>query len=178
MNGEQRARRRLQLLAVHWRNLADLAARKGAGHLAEDLASEAIMRAAWSESIDEETPLPYLQRTVQNLVVDQYRHAVSLTQLSFRMRDAPGVRSTEDSVADIDLAMRALRRLRDKEGPFVAMLVWRRIVDEAPWSELALEVGMSPSKIQSIVWRAIHALRPWLSRQLRYDERSTRVIQP
>jgi hypothetical protein len=49
--------RRLRLLAPYWAGLAGLAARKGAGHEAEDIATEAIIRAALS-AVHSNGPLP------------------------------------------------------------------------------------------------------------------------
>lgn len=163
-------RGRLHQLAPFWPQLARMAARRGAGQDAEDIATDAIIRAAWSPTLDEQTPLPYLQRIVQNLVVDRYRDAKHRHRVGWEPTTLPRQREIDDHVADSDLAIQALRRLLATEGHLTLLLVWRRVVDEKSWSELAAETGMSPSQVQSRVWRAIRALRPWLMRQVRSRE--------
>lgn len=77
---ERRAHRRLHLFAPYWRYLVGLAARKGAGHEAEDIAAEAMIRAAWADGLEESTALSYLQRTVQDLAIDRRGHAAHFDQ--------------------------------------------------------------------------------------------------
>lgn len=146
--------------------MVGLAARRGAGSESEDIATEAILRAAYSASMDERSPLRYLQRIVQNLTIDRHRRLASQSDQLIRLPvPAAGQRALDDCVADRDLAIRVLRRLYETEGPLTAALVWRRAVDQTSWITLAAEVGMSPSKLQSYVWRAIKNVRPWLQRQ-------------
>lgn len=61
---ERRAQRRLHLFASYRRYLIGLAARNGAGHQAEDIATEAMRRVAWADELEESTALSYLQRIV------------------------------------------------------------------------------------------------------------------
>lgn len=164
--------RRLLLLAPYHPGLVSLARRSGAGADAEDIATDAVLHAALSQRTRTDQPLPYLRRIVHNLVVDRFRDDVYRQRLRHSAALLPRQPALEDDVAVRDLAVRALRRLRHTEGPLTAWLVWRRAVDGLPWSELAAEVGLHPSKVQSTVWRAVRRLRPWLSQQLAAGEAS------
>lgn len=167
---ERRARRRLGALAPHWRSLVALAKQKGAGQDAEDIATEALLRAAWSDTLDDRAPLRFLQRTVQNLVIDCHRRASHREWVGRRAADVARQPPLEDHVINRDLALRTVRRIRDTAGDVTALLVWRRLVDEVAWPQLAAEFGMSPSRVQSSVRRAIQNLRPWLVRQLHHPQ--------
>ena len=109
--------------------------------------------------------MAYLSRIINNLVIDRFR-AEALRDRRYCRDTAPAPRALDDLVATRDLAARVLGRLRATEGSFTAWLVWRRLVDGLAWQELAAEVGLTPSSVQSRVWRALHRLRPWLRRQL------------
>jgi DNA-directed RNA polymerase specialized sigma24 family protein len=158
--------RRLRLLAPYHPGLVSFARRSGAGADAEDIATDAVLYAALSERTRTDQPLPYLRRIVHNLVVDRFRDDACRQRVLCDAALLPSQRAVEDDVAARDLALRALSRLRQTQGPLTAWLVWRRAVDGLTWSELAAEVGLHPSKVQSRVWRAVQKLRPWLARQL------------
>lgn len=158
--------RRLQALAAYHHVLAALARRLGVGDDAEDIASDAVLLTALRGRVHTDEPLPYLQRVVRNLVVDRFREWAHQQRPDLCAGTSPWQPAIDDEIAARDLAHRVLCRLRATEGPVTAWLVWRRLVDGLSWQDLATEVGLSVSSVQSRVWRAVQRLRPWLARQL------------
>jgi DNA-directed RNA polymerase specialized sigma24 family protein len=107
---------RLQSLWSYRPRLVRFALGMGAcSFVAEDIASEALVRAAFARTLAVEVgnPLPYLVAVAGNLMRDEFRRAAHDAALSRRTQVVPRQRDLENEVVDRDYAVRALRRLRD-----------------------------------------------------------------
>jgi RNA polymerase sigma factor (sigma-70 family) len=153
---------RLQSLWSYRPRLVRFALGMGAcSFVAEDIASEALVRAAFARTLAVEVgnPLPYLVAVAGNLMRDEFRRAAHDAALSRRTQVVPRQRDLENEVVDRDYAVRALRRLRDSEpATTVEMLVWL-VEADLTWAELAREFDLTTSAVQSRVWRALARLR-------------------
>ena len=150
---------RWRLLAPYRSRLIGLAVSRGARLDAEDVAQEALLRAAVSQVLDETRPWPYLAAIVTNLARDRYRRSTrDLTLHQHRglvARDS----SVEDDVAHRDDVVSALKALVDMVPMETVVMAWRRYADGATWHEVGREFGRSGSAVESQVRRAMLRVR-------------------
>jgi DNA-directed RNA polymerase specialized sigma24 family protein len=153
---------RLQGMWGYRPRLVGLASRMGVGwDAAEDVASEALVRAACARALAGGVgdPLPYLYVVVVNLARDELRRAARDAAAGRDMRLVPRQRMVEDDVVVRDRAAWALRRLWETEPAVTVAMVVRLVDGDLSWAQLADEFGMSVSAAQSRVWRALVRLR-------------------
>ena len=146
------------------RLLGFLAAR-GAGDAAEDLLHELWLKISTGERGPVASPLSYLFRAADTLMIDRYR---SQRQADKRDRDWSEASSgTEPGVADSPSVERALiardeaRRVAealDGLGPRAAAIFRRHRVDGMPQRRVAEEMGVSLSTVESDLRTAYRVL--------------------
>lgn len=138
---------------------------RGAGEAAEDLLQEIWLKIAARNSGPVASPLSYLFRTADTLMIDRFRSA---RQAERRERDwsethdgaLPGVSdapSVERHLIGREQARLALQTL-EALGPRPAAIFRRHRVDGVPQRLLADEFGVSLSTVESDLRRAYAAL--------------------
>ena len=138
---------------------------RGAGEAAEDLLQEIWLKIAARDSGPIASPLSYLFRTADTLMIDRFRSA---RQAERRERDwsethdgtMPGVSdapSAERHLIGREQARLALQTL-EALGPRPAAIFRRHRVDGVPQRLLAEEFGVSLSTVESDLRRAYAAL--------------------
>lgn len=151
------------VLLAHRAQLIRFLESHGAGDAAEDLFQELWMRVTQRPTGPVGNPLAYLYRTANNLMVDRYR-----SERQARLRDqawteARGAEDTapDPSAEDILLAREELRRLDaalSALGDRAARCFRRFRLDGVPQREIAVELGVSLSTVESDLRRAYAAL--------------------
>jgi len=144
---------------------------RGAGDAAEDLLHEVWLRIAASKSGPVAAPIAYLMRTADSLMIDRYR---SQRQAEKRDRDwsdshtdaSTGVApepSPERRVAAMQEAAKVMGVL-DGLGPRVARAFRRHRIDGMAQRDVAAELGVSLSTVESDLRLAYRALGEWKER--------------
>lgn len=140
----------------------------GAGDAAEDLVHELWLRIRDAPAGPVGQPLPYLYRAANNLMLDRYR---SQRQAVIRERawseatgeTVPG-RSDEPVGERVLIARETLDRAQaalSALGPRVALVFRRHRLDGVPQRDLAAELGVSLSTIESDLRKAAQTLIEW-----------------
>ena len=141
---------------------------RGAGDAAEDLLQDVWLRIAKSASGPVENPRAYLFRAANMAMIDRHR---STTQAARRDRDwsetHPGRvhPSPEGGVAASQEVARVLA-LVDRLGPRAATALRRHRIDGLSQREVAEELGVSLSTVESDLRAAYRALSEWKERSL------------
>ena len=151
------------VLLAHRAQLIRFLESHGAGDAAEDLFQELWMRVTQRPTGPVGNPLAYLYRAANNLMVDRYR-----SERQARLRDQAWTeaRGAEDmapdpSAEDILLAREELRRLDaalSALGDRAARCFRRFRLDGVPQREIAVELGVSLSTVESDLRRAYAVL--------------------
>lgn len=139
---------------------------RGAGDAAEDLLQDVWMKIANVKPGPVSSPLSYLYRAADTLMIDRYR---SRRQAERRDRDwseltADTVTGISDAPsADRQFAAKQLARLVEQlldglEPPRVGQIFRRHRVDGIPQRQIAEEFGVSLSTVESDLRRAYRAL--------------------
>lgn len=146
---------------------------RGAGEAAEDLVQEVWVKISTARRTGPvEAPLSYLFRTADLLMIDRYR---ATRQAEKRDREWTDVNagaeegaslepSAERHVAAAQEAAQVLTML-DRLGPRVAAIFRRHRVDGVAQREIATELGVSLSTVESDLRAAYRALREWKERR-------------
>lgn len=145
---------------------------RGAGDAAEDLVQEIWVKISTGRTGPVELPLSYLFRIADLLMIDRFR---SSRQAEKRDRDWTDVNigtdggvsaepSAERRVAAAQEAGLVLAML-DGLGPRVAAVFRRHRVDGMAQKDVAAELGISLSTVESDLRAAYHALREWKARR-------------
>jgi RNA polymerase sigma-70 factor (ECF subfamily) len=140
-------------------------AARGAGDAAEDLLQELWIRISGANPGPVASPLSYLYRTADTLMIDRYR---SQRQAAKRERDwndassgaQPGV-SDSPSVERHIIGRQQTRLVADeldRLGSRTAAIFRRHRVDGVPQRQVAQELGISLSTVESDLRRAYQAL--------------------
>lgn len=145
---------------------------RGAGDAAEDLVQEVWLRLAAARPGPVASPLAYLLRTADLLLIDRYR---STRQATRRDRDwselnaGDGRGASEAPAADRQLAAReeaqAVQAVLDSLGPRVAGVFRRHRIDGVAQRQVAAEFAVSLSTVESDLRSAYRALRDWKERR-------------
>jgi RNA polymerase sigma factor (sigma-70 family) len=140
---------------------------RGAGDTAEDLLHELWIKLSAQGSGPIAQPLAYLYRAANNLMVDQARsrrQAVSRDQAwteatgsAVDRSDAPGA----DRVLLARDALRGAQAVLDALGERPATVFRRYRIDGAAQRDIAQELGVSLSTVESDLRRAYRALIEW-----------------
>ncbi|MEE4451143.1 RNA polymerase sigma factor [Novosphingobium resinovorum] len=144
---------------------------RGAGDAAEDLVQDVWLRIAASRPGPVASPLSYLFRTADLLMIDRFRSARQSGArdrdwTDLNLGDPPGVSaepSAERRVAAAQEAARVLALL-DGLGPRVAAIFRRHRIEGAPQKVIAAELGVSLSTVESDLRVAYRALAEWRER--------------
>lgn len=145
---------------------------RGAGDAAEDLVQEVWLRISATAPGPIASPLSYLFRTADTLMIDRYR---SVRQAEKRDRDWSELHAGGDGEAsdqpsaerhvvarqDAAQVMAALENL----GPRIAGVFRRHRVDGLSQRQVAEEFGISLSTLESDLRTAYRALREWKERR-------------
>lgn len=145
---------------------------RGAGDAAEDLVQEIWIRISAASPGPIASPLSYLFRTANLLLIDRYR---SVRQSEKRDRDWSELNAGgEGEASDQPSAERHVAALQDAAqvmatlealGPRVAAVFRRHRVDGVPQREVAQEFGVSLSTLESDLRTAYRALTEWKERR-------------
>ncbi|GFE73520.1 MULTISPECIES: RNA polymerase sigma factor [Novosphingobium] len=143
---------------------------RGAGDSAEDLVQEVWLKISRSNPGPVAAPLSYLFRTADLLMIDRFRSA---RQSVVRERDWSDVHagdagaspepSAERRLAAAQEAARVLSLL-ESLGPRVSRVFRRHRIDGAAQKDVAAELGVSLSTVESDLRVAYRALVEWKER--------------
>ncbi|WP_059150495.1 RNA polymerase sigma factor [Novosphingobium barchaimii] len=144
---------------------------RGAGEAAEDLVQEVWLKIAASSPGPVASPLSYLFRTADLLMIDRFR---SQRQAGARDRDwsdvnagdPPGVSAEPSAERRIAAAQEAasVLALLDGLGPRIAAIFRRHRIDGAPQKTIAADMNISLSTVESDLRVAYRALAEWKER--------------
>lgn len=144
---------------------------RGAGDDAEDLVQEVWLRISASARGPIASPLSYLYRSADLLLIDRYRSARQARKRDHDWSDAhaggEGEASAEPSADRTLIARQEAARVMavlDGLGPRVAAAFRRHRVDGMPQRQIAEELGVSLSTLESDMRTAYRALREWKER--------------
>lgn len=165
MAGEQSSGLEEVFLANRERLLRFLKAR-GAGDAAEDLLQDVWLKIAVRDSGPVTSPLSYLFRTADLLMIDRYRASTQARRRENAWIDlqggaVPGVSdapSAERLLIGQDHARLVEQVLAGLAPPRVATVFRRHRIDGVPQRQIAAELGVSISTIESDLRRAYQAL--------------------
>lgn len=145
---------------------------RGAGHAAEDLVQEVWLRLSAAPAGPIAAPLSYLFRIANTLMIDRYR---SVRQAEKRDRDWSEVNAGgEGEASDAPSAERHLAARQDavqllamleRLGPRAATAFRRHRVDGVPQRQVAQELGVSLSTLESDLRTAYRAIAEWKERR-------------
>ncbi len=178
MNGHGRARpgepageatmERSGLEAIFFANRGPLLrflAAHGAGEAAEDLLQELWLKIAAVRPGPIDSPMSYLYRAANNLILDRYRSERQAARRNQDWTDAVGAtvagRSDDPSGDRRLIARQELERVQgvlDSIGPRAAGIFRRHRIDGVGQREIAQELGVSLSTIESDLRKAYRAL--------------------
>jgi len=144
---------------------------RGAGEEAEDLAHEVWLKIAAASPGPVGSPLAYLFRTADLLLIDRYRSA---RQARRREHEWSEINVGDgDGASDAPSAERlaagrqdagAVMRLLDSLGERPAVIFRRHRIDGIAQKQLAAELGVSLSTVESDLRLAYRALVEWKER--------------
>jgi RNA polymerase sigma factor (sigma-70 family) len=149
--------RRWESLLPHRDTVVRLARIRGAGADAEDVAQEALLRAASYPGLDLTRARSYLAKIAANLVVDLHRRSARDERLRLHAGLVPPPRVDSEAVEDRDLAQRATQFVSDMTPELRTILFRRR--DGATWSQIGQELGEPPARAEMRYRRAVLPLR-------------------
>lgn len=145
---------------------------RGAGDAAEDLVQEVWLRIARAAPGPVAAPLAYLMRTADLLMIDRYRSQRQSGAREQAWSDAhvasPGGGSPEPSPERRAIAAQEAAHvlsMLDALGPRVATSFRRHRIDGIPQKEVAAELGVSLSTVESDLRIAYRALVEWKERR-------------
>lgn len=150
---------------AHRDRLLRFLAARGAGEAAEDLLQEIWLKIVARDTGPIASPLPYLFRTADTLMIDRFRAARQAERRERAWSEAndgtaPGISdapSAERQLIGREQARLAMQTLENL-GPRPAAIFRRHRVDEVPQRQLAEEFGVSLSTVESDLRRAYAAL--------------------
>lgn len=122
----------------------------GDAGVAEDLAAEALTRAALRWNRIGDRARPWVVRVASNLAIDHLRHLARRPRVDPDRSDA----RTVDRDRSIDLH-RALRTLPRRQREVVVL----RYVGDLTEAEIAAELGLAPGTVKSHASRGLRSLR-------------------
>ncbi len=144
---------------------------RGAGEAAEDLVQEVWLKISASRPGPVASPLSYLFRTADLLMIDRFR---STRQADVRDRDwtevnagdPPGVSAEPSAERRMAAAQEAARvmALLDGLGQRVATIFRRHRIDGTAQKAIAAEMGISLSTVEADLRVAYRALAEWKER--------------
>ncbi|MGF7153309.1 RNA polymerase sigma factor [Novosphingobium gossypii] len=144
---------------------------RGAGEAAEDLVQEVWLKISASRPGPVASPLSYLFRTADLLMIDRFR---STRQADVRDRDwteinagdPPGVSAEPSAERRLAAAQEAARvmALLDGLGQRVAAIFRRHRIDGTAQKVIAAEMGISLSTVEADLRIAYRALAEWKDR--------------
>jgi RNA polymerase sigma-70 factor (ECF subfamily) len=138
-----------------------LARRRGAGADAEDVAQEALLRAASQPGLDLDRAFSYLAKITSNLVLDLHRRArkeqLLRTHAGLASRPCP----PDEDVEERDLARHAARLVSSLAPELRSILFLRR--DGATWPQVGAKLGQRAATAEMRYRRAMLPLRQQLA---------------
>jgi RNA polymerase sigma-70 factor (ECF subfamily) len=164
MAGGSTPAQRWAALVGHRDNIVRLARRRGAGADAEDVAQEALLRAAGNPDLDLGRAHSYVAKVAVNLVIDLHRRATREQRLCSHAGLAPQQCHYDQQVEEIeerDVARQAARLVSRLAPELRDILLLRR--DGATWSQVGAELGQPPATAEMRYRRAMLPLRRRLS---------------
>jgi RNA polymerase sigma factor (sigma-70 family) len=151
------------VLLAHRAQLIRFLEAHGAGDAAEDLFQELWMRVTQRPVGPIGNPVGYLFRAANNLMVDRYRAECQSRARDHAWTEAGGLedKALEPSAEEQLIAREELRRMNDvlaSLGDRAARCFRRFRLDGIPQREIAVELGVSLSTVESDLRRAYAAL--------------------
>lgn len=153
------------VLLTHRAALLRFLAAHGAGEAAEDLLQELWLRVTAVDTGPISQPLAYLYRAANNLMVDRFRARQQAAKREQAWSDAsvgseqeqaavPGADRTLVARETLDRAQQVL----DGLGPRAAAIFRRHRLENVPQRDIAREMGVSLSTVESDLRRAYAAM--------------------
>lgn len=145
---------------------------RGAGDAAEDLVQEIWVKISTGRVGPVELPLSYLFRTADLLMIDRFRSARQADKRDRAWNDAhvgaEGGASAEPSaerrvVAAQEAAM--VLAMLDRLGPRIAAVFRRHRIEGVAQKDIAAQMGVSLSTVESDLRTAYRALKEWKDRR-------------
>jgi RNA polymerase sigma-70 factor (ECF subfamily) len=155
---------RWDVLVAHRESVVRLARRRGAGADAEDVAQEALLRAASNPQLDLDRAHSYLAKVATNLVIDLHRRAVKEQALCTHAGLMPRPCPSDEEVEERDLARQAARLAATLPADLRSILLLRR--DGATWPQVGKQLGQHPATAEMRYRRAMTPLRRQLGGEL------------
>jgi RNA polymerase sigma-70 factor (ECF subfamily) len=155
--GGATAAQRWAALVTHRESVVRLARRRGAGADAEDVAQEALLRAASHPGLDLARAYSYLAKVASNLVIDMHRRSAREQQLRTHAGLIPRPCPSDEDVEERDLARHAARLVSNLPPDLRSILFLRR--DGATWSQVGAQLGQRPTTAEMRYRRAMLPLR-------------------
>lgn len=141
---------------------------RGAGDAAEDLVQEVWLRIAASRPGPVASPLSYLFRTADLLMIDRYRSTQAAEARDRHWTDAtagdpPGVSDEPSAERRLSAAQEAagVLAMLDGLGERVAAIFRRHRIDGTPQKVIAADFGISLSTVESDLRIAYRAIAEW-----------------
>ena len=137
----------------------------GAGDAAEDLLHELWLKIAAAPAGPIDSPMSYLYRAANNLMLDRYRSERQATRRNQDWTDVVGAtvpgRSDAPSSERVLIAREELARVQaglEEVGPRAMAILRRHRVDGISQRVIASEMGISQSTVESDLRRAYRAI--------------------
>ncbi|MXO61182.1 sigma-70 family RNA polymerase sigma factor [Altererythrobacter salegens] len=150
----------------HRERLVRFLAARGAGDAAEDLLQEVWLKISTSQTGPIASPLPYLYRVADTLMIDRFRsqrQALRRDKAWTELSGGPEAGISDAPSADRSIAARDFVRLVEEllarlEPPRIAEVFRRHRIDGVPQRQVAAEFGISLSTVESDLRTAYRAL--------------------
>lgn len=140
---------------------------RGAGEAAEDLLQEVWLRISASRPGPVPNPLPYLYRVANNVMIDRHRSVSQATRRDADWIEAQGEQAQPSPETDVAARQEVAKLLSlvDRLGPRVAAALRRHRIDGLSQRDVAAELGVSISTVESDLRTAYRALLAWKERR-------------
>lgn len=138
-------------------DLVRLARSRGAGADAEDVAHEALLRAATHPALDPGRARSFLAKIASNLVTDLHRRAAKEQVLSAHAALMPRPQPAMEEIEERALADHARRLVAGLDPQLRGIL--RRRSDGATWPQIGTELGQRKDAVEIRYRRAITPIR-------------------
>ncbi len=140
---------------------------RGAGDAADDLLQEIWLRIKKADSGPVAAPLPYLYRVANAVMIDRHRSTVQAARRDANWAETQPeqVQPSPEGAAAARQEVAQLLNLLDRLGQRPATVLRRHRIDGLSQREVAAEMGISVSTVESDLRTAYRALLEWKERR-------------
>lgn len=139
---------------------------RGAGDAAEDLVHDVWLRIARLDTGPIAAPVPYLFRAADLVMIDRYRSLdrAAKRDLAWTRAMTDGVDPSPEARVAASLEASRIMATLESHGPRIATIFRRHRIDGVSQRDVARELGISLSTVESDLRAAYRALREWRER--------------